>query len=61
LKGWFKPAVAAQISHRDDGYYLGPGDKIPTVNGVPIHGPTRLNDGDLIEVCGVRLNFFFRE
>jgi pSer/pThr/pTyr-binding forkhead associated (FHA) protein len=61
LKGWFKPEVAAQINHRDDGYYLGPGDKIPTVNGMPIHGPTRLNDGDLIEVCGVRLNFFFHE
>jgi hypothetical protein len=23
--------------------------------------PVRLNDGDLIEVCGVRLNFIIRE
>lgn len=61
LKGWFKPEVAAQINQRDDGYYLGPGDKTPSVNGTPIPGPVRLNDGDLIDVCGVRLNFIFRE
>ena len=61
LKGWFKPQVAAQINQRDDGYYLGTGAKIPCVNGSPIQGPTRLNDGDLIEVCGIRMNFIFRE
>jgi predicted component of type VI protein secretion system len=61
IKGWFKPKMAAQINQRDDGYYLGPGDKVPTVNGTPIHGPMRLNDGDLIEVSGVRMNFIFRE
>jgi pSer/pThr/pTyr-binding forkhead associated (FHA) protein len=61
LKGWFKPAMAAQINQRDDGYYIGPGDKLPNVNGAPITGPVRLNDGDLIEICGVRLNFIFRE
>lgn len=61
IKGWFKPQMAAQINQRDDGYYVGPGDKVPTVNGTPIPGPLRLNDGDLIEVCGVRLNFIFRE
>ena len=61
LRGWFKPKMAAQINQRDDGYYLGTGDKIPTVNGTPISGTVRLNDGDLIDVCGVRLNFIFRE
>ena len=61
LKGWFKPEVAAQINQRDDGYYIGPGDKTPLVNSKPIHGPVRLNDGDVIEVCGLRLNFMFRE
>jgi len=34
---------------------------VPSVNGRPIGGPTRLNDGDVIEVSGVRLNFIFRE
>lgn len=61
IKGWFKPQMAAQINQREDGYYVGPGDKIPNVNGSPIPGPVRLNDGDLIDVCGVRLNFIFRE
>ena len=61
LRGWFKPQVAAQISQRDDGYYLGTGAKIPSVNGSPIPGPIRLNDGDLIEICGVRMNFVIRE
>lgn len=61
LRGWFKPQVAAQINQRDDGYYLGTGAKIPMVNGSPIQGPVRLNDGDLIEVCGIRMNFIFRE
>ena len=61
LKGWFKPQMAAQINHRDDGYYLGAGDKVPKINGAPISGQVRLNDGDLVEVCGVRLNFVFRE
>lgn len=61
LRGWFKPQVAAQINQRDDGYYLGTGSKIPTVNGSSIQGPVRLSDGDLIEVCGLRMNFIFRE
>lgn len=61
LKGWFKPQVAAQINQRDDGYFIGAGDKIPQVNGAAISGPMRLNDGDLIDVCGVRMNFVFRE
>jgi pSer/pThr/pTyr-binding forkhead associated (FHA) protein len=61
LRGWFKPKMAAQINQRDDGYYLGTGDRVPSVNGTPISGTVRLNDGDLIEICGVRLNFIFRE
>ncbi len=61
LKGWFKPDVAAQINKRDDGYYLGAGQKVPTINGAEIPGLTRLNDGDLIEVCGVRMNFLIRD
>jgi pSer/pThr/pTyr-binding forkhead associated (FHA) protein len=61
LKGWFKPQLAAQVNQRDDGYYVGPGDKVPVVNGAPIRGPVRLNDGDLIEVCGLRMNFIYRD
>ena len=68
LRGWLAPEVAAQINKRDDGYYLGRAEIIPKVNGQEILGPTRLKDGDLIEVLPgwlfgigqVRLNFLFR-
>jgi predicted component of type VI protein secretion system len=61
LRGWFTPEIAAQINKHEDGYYLGRGDHVPKINGVPINGLTKLNDGDLIEVGHVRLNFLFRE
>ena len=61
LRGWFKPKMAAQINRRDDGYYLGRGDKVPSVNGSPIGAPTLLSDGDLIDVCGVQLKFTIKE
>ena len=61
LRGWFTPHVAAQINKHEDGYYLGRGDLVPKINGTEISGLTKLNDGDLIEVGRVRLNFLFRE
>ncbi len=61
LRGWFTPDVAAQINKHEDGYYLGRGDRVPKINGFSIQGLTKLNDGDVIEVGGVRLTFLFRE
>jgi predicted component of type VI protein secretion system len=61
LRGWFTPEVAAQINKHEDGYYLGRGDRVPKINGVEIDGLTKLNDGDVIDVGRVRLNFLFRE
>ena len=57
LKGWLAPAVAAQINHHPDGYYLGLGDVVPEVNGRPIQGVTLLRDGDIIQIGRVRLEF----
>ena len=57
LLGWFTPAVAAQINRREDGYYLGLGDRTPKINGQPITGPTRLTDGDIIAIGRARLQF----
>ena len=46
LKGWFKPKAAAQINRREDNsYYIGPADKVPSVNGQPITHPTKLASG----------------
>jgi hypothetical protein len=61
LRGWFAPEVAAQINKHEDGFYLGRGDRVPKINGISIHGLTKLNDGDVIEVGRVRLNFLYRE
>ncbi len=61
LTGWFKPKTAAQITKKDDGYYIGSGEKTPSVNGMPISGPTKLSDGDVVEVAGVRMNFSLRD
>jgi hypothetical protein len=61
LRGWFTPNIAAQINKHEDGYYLGRGDRVPKVNGVEIGGLTKLNDGDLIEVGRVQLNFLYRD
>jgi len=61
LRRWFSPSVAAQINKHEDGYYLGRGDVVPKINGQEISGLTKLNDGDLIEVGRVRLNFLYRE
>jgi pSer/pThr/pTyr-binding forkhead associated (FHA) protein len=61
LRGWFKPKMAAQINQRDDGYYIGAGSKVPTVNGTPVTGQVLLKDGDVVAVSGVRLNFIFRD
>lgn len=61
LRGWFTPEIAAQINKHEDGYYLGRGDRVPKINGVSISGLTKLNDGDVIEVGRVRLNFLFRD
>jgi hypothetical protein len=61
LRGWFAPEVAAQINKRDDGYFLGMGDRIPKVNGLAINGARRLEDGDMIEIGRVRLQFAYRD
>jgi pSer/pThr/pTyr-binding forkhead associated (FHA) protein len=61
MTGWFKPKMAAQINQRDEGYFLGAGEKVPSVNGAPITGQVLLKDGDKIAVSGVRLHFIFRD
>jgi pSer/pThr/pTyr-binding forkhead associated (FHA) protein len=62
LKGWFKPKAAAQINRREDNsYYIGPADKVPSVNGQPITHPTKLSSGDVIEVAGIELEFVVRD
>jgi predicted component of type VI protein secretion system len=60
LRGWFAPSVAAQIAHRDDGYYISSGARIPIVNGAPISGQKKLTEGDAVEVGKVHFQFTYR-
>jgi predicted component of type VI protein secretion system len=61
LRGWFTPLVAAQISSRDDGYYIGGGAQTPVVNGAIISGQKKLADGDSVAVGKVQFQFTFRD
>lgn len=59
LRGWFKPKTAGVVVKREDGYYVGPAShtKNVKVNGVVMDKSTLLQDGDIVEVSGVRFVF----
>jgi pSer/pThr/pTyr-binding forkhead associated (FHA) protein len=57
----FGPEVSAQINKRDAGYFLNRAGAVPKLNGTPVLGPTKLNNGDVIEVGGVRFTFVLRD
>lgn len=59
-----KPGVqVAMIARRPQGYFLthGEGKSLPTVNGHPIDPEShKLIDRDIIEIAGVKMEFFFK-
>lgn len=59
-----KPGVqVAVIARRPHGYFLThvEGTRVPTVNGAAIESQAhQLNDHDVIELAGVKMEFFFR-
>lgn len=57
LKGWFKPGVAASISRKKNAFVLTPLKGDTKVNNQPLGGPYELQDGDVLEVSGVNLQF----
>ena len=63
LKGWFLPRVAAIINKRGKHYDIAPSERAGTthINGKPLAAPQELNEGDLIEIKKIKLQFFFRE
>ncbi len=63
LKGWFAPKVAAQITKRDNKYFVSSGDGSGKlmVNSEHIAGQKELNEGDIIEVAGVKFSFAYAE
>jgi len=63
LKGWFAPKVAAVINKRDAKYFIAASEKDVKVkvDGQEIAGQKELNEGDMIEVAGVKLTFSYGE
>lgn len=61
LRGWFAPDVAAQISRRDDGYYIGGAARTPLINGTPVSGQKKLSEGDAVVIGKVHFQFTYRD
>ncbi|MCG6553027.1 MAG: FHA domain-containing protein [Candidatus Magnetominusculus sp. LBB02] len=63
LKGFFAPKVAALINRKKDGYTISSlaGGKGVRVNGNEIENQYKLNEGDVVDVSGIKLQFYVKE
>ena len=63
LKGWFAPKVAAVINRREAKYYIAASEKDIKVkiNNELIAGQHELNEGDVVEVAGVKATFGYND
>ena len=63
LHGWFAPKVGAIINRKEGRYNISPSDKVGAakVNSQNLTAPRDLQEGDTIEVSGVKMQFYFRE
>ncbi|MBN1664806.1 MAG: FHA domain-containing protein [Deltaproteobacteria bacterium] len=62
LKGFFAPKVAALVNRRKEGYFITPsGDKPLKINGKELNRRYDLKDGDIVEVAGLKLQFYVKE
>jgi predicted component of type VI protein secretion system len=62
LKGFFAPKMAALVNRRKEGYFITPsGGKEIKVNGKEIDRRYDLKDGDVVEVAGLKLQFYLKE
>jgi pSer/pThr/pTyr-binding forkhead associated (FHA) protein len=57
LKGWFKPRVAVAITRKGDGYVATPLGGKAKINNQPLTGRQDLKDGDVLQVCGLTIEF----
>lgn len=62
LKGFFAPKMAALVNRRKEGYFITPsGGKDIKINGKEIERRYDLKDGDIVEVAGLKLQFYLKE
>ncbi|HEY7475086.1 MAG TPA: FHA domain-containing protein [Vicinamibacterales bacterium] len=57
LKGWFKPKVAVAIARHDGVYVATPYGGEPQINNQRLRGRHALQDGDVLDVSGLVLEF----
>jgi pSer/pThr/pTyr-binding forkhead associated (FHA) protein len=62
LKGFLAPKVAALVNRRKEGYFINPsGGKSMKVNGQEVTSRYDLKDGDIVEVAGLKMQFYVKE
>lgn len=57
LSGWFKPEMAVAITRNTQGYVATLLGGKTLINGQPLRGRQGLNDGDVLDVSGLTLEF----
>ncbi len=58
VRGWFIPQVAAHIKRQSDGFHVFPKPRGQVkINGGAVAQPTRLSEGDTLEVRGLSMLF----
>jgi pSer/pThr/pTyr-binding forkhead associated (FHA) protein len=61
LQGWFKPAVALAIARSSDGYVATLMGGRTTINNEPLEQRRALQDGDILNVNGLVLEFRWKD
>ncbi len=62
LKGFFAPKQAALVNRRKEGYFITPAStKTIKVNGRAVGERYDLKDGDIVEIRGLKLQFYLKE
>jgi predicted component of type VI protein secretion system len=57
LRGWFKPQLAVAISRNRQGYVATWLGGVVLIDNKPLNGRHELKNGDLLDVCGLLLEF----
>jgi pSer/pThr/pTyr-binding forkhead associated (FHA) protein len=61
LRGWFKPSIAVAIAKHGSGYVATAMGGKPLVNQTPLEGRYNLQEGDMLTVSGLVLEFAWKE
>jgi len=61
LRGWFKPSVAVAIARSGNGYVATPLGGKTLVNDERLEGRRILQDGDMLNVSGLILQFGWKD